>query len=212
MYCFFIRPFSTIWPILSKHSGYLSYGVITKKYKKNPKKKMDEKVADWMNDHPHRVREYSQKEFFSYYNYAMDSYKECQNPIDKHVWLDILVGWCYRNREYPELIQKAISYGLEDIELFKDCMEQCDKGDFGNLTSEMGKLFNTQTGSDPKTFLMRSFADVAKKIMTIYEKTDRYKDAIEICEKAISLGIRDEATKGGLEKRLTMLNKHLSTS
>ncbi len=169
-----------------------------------------EKTIDWANEHTHRAREYSKKEVYSYYNHALNNYKECQNSIDKHAWINILVGWCYRNKEYPDLIQEAINYGTEDINLFQDCMLQCDQGDFRNLASEMGKLFQTQATPEPKTVIMRSFADVAKEVITIYEKTDRFKDAIEMCERVINIGIRDETTKGGFEKRLSTLRKRYS--
>ena len=50
-------------------------------------------------------------------------------PIDKHNWLDKLAGWYYKNREYPGFIEKAVEYGLKDIEIFEFLYEsiQCER-------------------------------------------------------------------------------------
>jgi hypothetical protein len=56
---------------------------------------------------------------------------------------------------------------------------------------------------------VNSFAEVVKKLSVVYEKLNKYDDAIKICERAIKLGIKDTTTKGGLERRLAILRKKL---
>jgi tetratricopeptide (TPR) repeat protein len=48
-----------------------------------------------------------------------------------------------------------------------------------------------------------------KQVAIIYEKMGMYKQAIDICDKAISHDLNDDGTKGGMEERIRKLEKKL---
>ena len=188
----------------------LAHDKISEKYKlSKSESKYNNDFDKWLYEHPKRLRTYNQKEVLGYEDYYLDGLAKSKHPIDKHYWLDKLAGWYYKNREYPGFIEKAVEYGLKDIEIFESCMNQYNAKDFNSLTSELGWWLRDPQVIYTKDNLVNSFAEVVKRLSTVYEKLKKYNEAIEICERAIKLGIKDTTTKGGLERRLAVLRKKL---
>lgn len=183
--------------------------IIEKRHKFTVADRYKTSLDKWLRYHPMRARHFSDKEVFGQEETYLYEASKTKYPIDKHHWLSSLVYWYYRNREHSGFIEKAIKYGNDDIELFTLCINQFEKKDFEGLSSELGMLLNSPTLLSPEEHLVNSFSDVVKMLATIYEKTKRYKEAVEICERAIKLKIKDTTTKGGLEGRLAKLRKKL---
>jgi len=185
-------------------------GKIKEKYRSaRPKANDDNEFNKWVHERSRQSKRYHQKEVLGYENHYLDSLAKSQHPIDKHHWLKSLTIWYFTHREYPGFIDKCIERGQEDIGLYQPCMNQYNAKDFDSLTSELGQWLRDPHVIFTRESFVNSFAEVVKKLSVVYEKLEKYDNAIEICERAIKLGIKDTTTKGGLEGRLAILRKKL---
>jgi hypothetical protein len=193
---------------------------IDKEYVKNKKtislttpdsdvEKIDNELESWLKYYSNKGIIYNKKEVLSRENYYIENLVKSELPLDRHHWLQSLTIWYFIHRENPGFIEKCLEQGLKDIELYQDCINQYNEKDFSSLTSELGKWLRDPGYINPKENLDNSFAEVVKKISTVYEKLKKYNEAVEICERAIKLGIKDSTTKGGFERRITLLRKKL---
>lgn len=113
-----------------------------------------------------------------------DKIYESSKPIDKHFYLIAAADCYYKQRDTRQgAFELAEQYHLKDVKLFP----QYEK--------PMLEMF----GSIPR---IPSFQQLA----IMYEKTERYQEAIGICRLALEYGLRDN-TKGGFEGRLAKLQK-----
>ena len=55
-------------------------------------------------------------------------------------------------------------------------------------------------------------ADAFKYLAMLYEKQERFQEAVAVCQDAISVGITDDGTKGGMPARLERMSRKLSTA
>jgi hypothetical protein len=161
----------------------------------------------WLNHYSDRG--YNKKQVLGREKYYLENLSTSQHPIDRHYWLNSLFILYFIHREIPRFIDKCIQRGIEDVDLYNACLKQYKAKDFDSLTSELGRSLRDPHVIYTEEYLVNSFAEVAKKLSVIYEKFKKYDSAIEICERAIKLGIENTTTKGGLEKRLAILRKKL---
>jgi len=110
------------------------------------------------------------------------------NVIDRHFVYNSLIELYYKQRESsPDAIEKCIKYCLEDI---------------GILEEFIGAWKKKYSGDIPRI-------PSVERLAIIYEKQGKFEEAINICEMALRLGLRD-STKGGFEGRKARLQKKLS--
>ena len=177
---------------------------------KNQKK---DKFTKWLNDKGIRVHDYNEKELSNFEDYFLKNLDNSEDPIDKHYWLSELSYLHYRHREHQGSIEKCIEYCLRDIELFEDCMTRYELGGFDSLISEFRQTLGHNPTPDPKThILMYSFILVIKRVLVIYEKLGQYDMAIDLCNKAIKMEMKDISTKHGFEGRITYLQRMKSNN
>lgn len=102
-----------------------------------------------------------------------------------HEGYSLLIELCYKQREDPRYLKLCEEYCAEDIRLFRHYKDR--------LPKEHGAL--------P---VIPSF----KRLVIIYEKQGRLKEAIKVCDWAVKNRLRDGA-KGGFEARLSGLRTKL---
>lgn len=113
---------------------------------------------------------------------------EGDNPTDRHFVYNSLIDLYYKQRdERDDAIENCITYCKEDIERIDEFLRAWGAGP-GN----------------PKPPRIPAF----KRLAIIYEQRGEYQQAIEVCERAIDLGLSD-GTKGGFEGRLERIMKKL---
>ncbi|MCK8816597.1 hypothetical protein MWH28_04335 [Natroniella sulfidigena] len=105
------------------------------------------------------------------------------NSIDLHFTYNHLIKLYYKLRDKNDYLDKCIDICKKDIALYEE-----------ELKDE--KFFKKNDTRIP------SF----QRLVIIYEKQNKYKKAIKICEKAIKYSMRD-TTKSGFEGRLKRLKK-----
>lgn len=114
---------------------------------------------------------------------------EDDNPTDRHFVYNHLIKLYYRQRDIKNnSIEKCIHYCTEDIRTI-----------VGFLVQWHDKYPELAESNHPR---IPSF----KRLAIIYEKQGKIKDGIEICEKALKLGLED-GTKGGFKGRKKRLQK-----
>jgi len=144
-----------------------------------------------------------------------EAIKRSTNNIDLHFIYNHLIDMCYKRKdESPEWIEQCIKYCLDDIKIFPEFKkeyldeERARKLKLANSPlidkKEREKLLD-KTENNTFNLQVPSF----ERLAIIYEKQGRYKEAIEICQLAISHGLKD-STKGGFEGRIERLQKKLN--
>jgi hypothetical protein len=162
----------------------------------------------WLNHYSDRG--YNKKQALGGEKYYLEKLSISKLPLDKHNWLRLLTQLYFVNREIPGFIEKCIESGIKAIDLYSDCISQYNAKNFESQTSEVGDQFwNPKNYPHQESNLESSFVNVVKMVTTVFEKLQKYDRAIELLESAIRLGIKDTTTKGGLERRLTILRKKL---
>lgn len=107
---------------------------------------------------------------------------EDRSSTDTHFVYNTLIDLYYKQRDDREdAIEKCVEYCKKDIEIAQDFVDE-----FGEV---------------PR---IPSF----KRLAIIYEKQERYKDAIDVCDRALELGTPD-GTKGGFEGRKERLRRKI---
>ena len=107
--------------------------------------------------------------------------------VDQHYYLlNAAQGYYRQKKTRPEAIALAEKYALMDVELFPKYKEP---------------LMKKMDGFMPK---IPAFTQLA----IIYEQTNRYQEAIDICKKAIQYGLHDEGY-GGYQGRIEKLQKKM---
>jgi tetratricopeptide (TPR) repeat protein len=97
---------------------------------------------------------------------------------------------------YNELIDVYYKQRDDREDAIKKCIQYCKKD------IEIADEFVAEFGEVPR---IPSF----KRLAIIYEKQERYADAIAVCEQALEIGTTD-GTKGGFEGRKDRLRKKLN--
>lgn len=97
---------------------------------------------------------------------------------------------------YNELIDLYYKQRDDRADAIEKCIQYCKKD------IEIADEFVSAFGEVPK---IPSF----KRLAIIYERQERYGDAIQVCEQAIEIGTTD-GTKGGFEARKERLQKKLT--
>ena len=96
------------------------------------------------------------------------------SATDTHFIYDTLIDTYYKQRdEREDAIEKCIEYCKKDIAIAQDFVDE-----FGEVP------------------VIPSF----KRLAIIYEKEERYEDALDVCDRALEFGTAD-GTKGGFEGR-----------
>lgn len=178
----------------------------------NPENRVEKKDSEldaWLKHYPNKGINYNRKEVLSREKYYLENLVKSHQPLDKHHWLKSLTIWYFVHRENSGYVEKCLEFGLKDLELYKDCVNQYNTKDFISLTSELGQWLRDPKMIYTKENLMDSFAEIVKKLSIVYEKLRQYDSAVEICERAMSLGISDGITKGGFERRIAILKKKI---
>jgi len=107
-----------------------------------------------------------------------------KNPTIKHQILNELIDLYYKQREDRlDAIEKCKIYCQQDIELYPSLKEKSE------ITYDSVESF--------------------KRLAIIFEREEKYKEAIKVSELAILYGLKD-GTKGGYEGRIDKLMKKLS--
>lgn len=110
------------------------------------------------------------------------------NPLDRHFVYNSLIDLYYKKRDISsDAIENCIEYCLEDIKFIEDFQKAWER-EFGD---ELPRI--------------PSF----ERLAIIYEKQGKLEEAIEICQMALKLGLKD-STKGGFEGRVKRLQKKLN--
>jgi len=108
---------------------------------------------------------------------------EDSNPTDKHFVYNSLIKLYYKQRDNrDDAIEKCVKYCREDIESVQSFLDAWD-------------------GEPPRI-------PAFKRLAIIYDKQENYQEAIEICDKALQLGLSD-GTKGGFEGRKQRLQNKI---
>jgi len=106
------------------------------------------------------------------------------NPTDKHFVYNSLIKLYYKQREDREdAIENCIKYCKKDIDSINGFLDAWD-------------------GEPPRI-------SAFKRLAIIYDKQENYREAIEICDKALKLGLSD-GTKGGFEGRKERLQNKIA--
>lgn len=120
------------------------------------------------------------------------------NLIDRHFYYNNVIDYYYglRNKEKSAL-DKCIKYCKEDIQIAPKVLKLMENDTTFKHYDESGKLAFT-----PPMF--PSF----QRLAIIYEKQEKYHEAIEICELALSLNLKD-GTKTGFEGRIKRIRRKI---
>lgn len=111
-----------------------------------------------------------------------------EEVVDAHFFLQEAAECYYKQRDFrSDAIDLTIECCLRDIQLFPQYAKPMQK-EFGCIP------------------LLTTF----QRLAILYEKTGKYKEAIEICNLAIRYGLND-STKGGYPARLKKLEKKLNS-
>jgi len=109
---------------------------------------------------------------------------EDSNPTDKHFVYNSLIKLYYKQRDNrDDAIEKCIKYCKEDIESINNFLDAWD-------------------GEPPRI-------PAFKRLAIIYDKQENHREAIEICNKALKLGLSD-GTKGGFKGRKQRLQNKIN--
>lgn len=116
----------------------------------------------------------------------LEALRRSKDAIDTHFVYNDLIDFYYRQRETKaDALELCEKYCWLDVELAPKVLE-CDWLKDARLPS-------------------------FQRLAIIYEKRGQYDKAIEICERALALGLND-GTKTGFEGRIKRLKKKLNTS
>ncbi|MBU8768274.1 hypothetical protein [Cytobacillus oceanisediminis] len=115
------------------------------------------------------------------------------NPIDLHFTYNSLIKLYYKESDKKQdALDKCVNYCLKDIALFPKFQKA--------YIAEY-----THRGVTPMIPRIPSFQQLA----IIYEKQRKYKQALQICKRALEFGLHDN-TKDGFEGRIKKLEKKIS--
>lgn len=119
--------------------------------------------------------------------------------IDRHFYYNNAIEHYYKLRDKEEgALDKCVKLCKEDIEISSEVLRLMKNNRTFKHYDESGKLIFT-----PPHF--PSF----KKLAIIYDKQERYEEAIEVCKIAMQYNLKD-GTKGGFEGRITRLKNKLN--
>ena len=121
-------------------------------------------------------------------------------PITRHFIYNSLIELYYRQRETrADALESSVRYCIEDIERigrFIAAWKQEEKRIAASVGHKIPKDEEIEIPRIP------SF----QRLIIIYEKQGKIKEAMELCQHAIGLGLHDN-TKGGFEGRLARLQR-----
>ncbi|NIK12833.1 hypothetical protein [Alkalibacillus almallahensis] len=126
------------------------------------------------------------------------AYELCKNTIiRKHFLLNMMIDYYYGLR-------------YSDDDALDDCIELCKESIrlAPDVLEEM-KYEHYEILEHTNEFVPPSIPSF-KRLSIIFENQERYQEAIEICDIALSLQLKD-GTKGGFEGRRKRLEKKLNT-
>ena len=132
--------------------------------------------------------------------WLMDLDARGDEPITRHFIYNSLIELYYRQRETrADALESSVRYCIEDIERigrFIAAWKQEEKRIAASVGHKIPKDEEIEIPRIP------SF----QRLIIIYEKQGKIKEAIELCQHAIGLGLHDN-TKGGFEGRLARLQR-----
>ena len=132
----------------------------------------------------------AQKHFNIAYELAKDSI------TTKHFLLNKLIDYYYGLREQQnDALEVCISYCEESIEMTPKVLKQ--------MEYEHKEIFEYDHDFVPPSI------PAFKRLAIIYENQGNYDKAINVCQKAIDLGLKD-GTKSGFEGRIERLKKKIN--
>lgn len=135
------------------------------------------------------------------------------NAIDRHFVYNALIDMYYSLRDIrPNAVTLCIQYCLQDIERIDEFIDawlkRFESG--GELNNLMGlsvlQQDHNKTDLVPEPVLRLPRIPSFERLAIIYEKQGDYQSAIQLCQKAIVLGLHD-STKGGFLARKARLEK-----
>ncbi|EGL82061.1 Tetratricopeptide TPR_1 repeat-containing protein [Caldalkalibacillus thermarum TA2.A1] len=129
--------------------------------------------------------------------------------IDLHFTYNHLIELYYKQRDKREdALDKCIHYCKLSIELYPEFEKaqieedlQLIKNAYHFNPEEMDKCLKEYKYTKPRV-------PAFERLAIIYEKQGKYKEAIDICDKALEYGLHDK-TKGGFEARKNRLLKKM---
>jgi len=117
------------------------------------------------------------------------------NPSNRHFAYQSLIELYYKQRDtLPNAIDECIKYCIEDIKHIEEFIEAWKKEQL-----KIGRL-------DNQIFLPSVLS--LERLATIYEKQEKIKEAIEICNIALKYDLED-SIRGGFEGRKAKLQNKL---
>ncbi|MGI6491493.1 MAG: hypothetical protein ACOX0T_03600 [Pelotomaculum sp.] len=154
----------------------------------------------------------SRKNFVLAEKLLIEAIKRKTNNIDLHFTYNQLIDLCYtRIDESPEWLERCIEYCLEDIKIFPDFKKEYLQeerarrsrlADSPFIDDKERKTLFEETENNAFDLQIPSF----HRLAIIYENQGKYEEAIDICELAISYGLKD-GTQSGYEGRIARLTK-----
>lgn len=137
-----------------------------------------------------------------------------QNPIDSHFAYNQLINLYYKQRDKPGYLEKCIDICKKDIELYP-LFKQASIDEDIRMIKRTQRLFE-KGSKDYKRFQQEidNYVWIKPRIPSfqqlaiIYEKQEKYAEAIDICKLAVKYQLND-GTKGGFTGRLSRLEKKL---
>ncbi len=121
-------------------------------------------------------------------------YYATASVLDKHFFLNNAADCYYMQRDTrSDALELCEKYCLMDIELYEKYGQQMSLEWKSKHTG--GAVFNGRINS-------------YKRLAILYEKANKYEEAIKICQSAISHG-QDDDTKGGFQGRINKLSKKI---
>jgi len=109
------------------------------------------------------------------------------NPIDRHFVYNHLIELYYKLRdERKDALEKCIYYCKEDIKQLPEFLDTW-KNEYGDIVR----------------------CPSVQQLAIIYEKNEKFQEAIDLCNYAINLGL-DDGTKGGFQGRIKRLENKMN--
>lgn len=144
-----------------------------------------------------------------------EAIKRKTNNIDLHFIYNHLIDLCYKRRnEGPEWIERCIKYCLEDIKIFPEFKKEYLKEEKERYILLANSPLSNKNErrkylKEAEFITFNLFVPSFQRLAIIYENQGRYAEAIEVCNLALSYGLKDN-TKGSFEGRIEKLKKKAS--
>lgn len=119
--------------------------------------------------------------------------------VERHFVYNQLIDYYFSLRDKEKnALEKCVEYCKEDIKIAPEVLKKMKNDNMWKHHNEKGEL----------EFVPPQFPSF-KRLAIIYENNKNYQEAIEICEKALKLNLRD-GTKTGFEGRIKRLERKLN--